>query len=91
MILTSVSYTHLLIDGVGHTFDLRQHAAGNDTGRLVALDLGDFDLGDQGGFIVLVIEQTDNIRHADEFFGMQGNGNLRRSRVGVEDVYKRQR
>ena len=75
-----------MIDGVSHTFDLRQHAAGNDTGRLVALDLGDFDLGDQGGFIVLVIEQTDNIRHADEFFCMQGDGDLRRSRVGVDVV-----
>lgn len=38
---------YALIDGVGHTFDLRQHAAGNDTGRLVALDLGDFDLWDR--------------------------------------------
>ena len=75
-----------LVDGVGHALDLGQHTARNDACGLVALDFGDFDLRDQRGFIVLIVEQTNDIRHADEFFCVQGNGNFSRGRVCVDVV-----
>ena len=75
-----------LIDGVGHALDLRQHTARNDARGLVTLDLGDLDLGDERRLVVLIVEQADNIRHADELFGVQGNGDLRCGSVGVDVV-----
>ena len=75
-----------LIDGVGHALDLGQHTARNDARGLVTLDLGDLDLGDERRLVVLVVEQADNIRHADELFGVQGNGDLRCGSVSVDVV-----
>ena len=53
---------------------------------LVALYLGNLHFGDQGGFIVLVIQQADNIRHGNELFGVQGNSNGGCSSIGVDVV-----
>ena len=60
-----------LVDGVGHALDLGQHAARNDACGLVALDFGDFDLGDQRGFIVLIVEFYRNLRlgRSEKSFG----------------------
>ena len=65
-----------LIDGVGHALDLGQHTARNDARGLVTLDLGDLDLGDERRLVVLIVEQADNIRHADELFSVQRHGDL---------------
>ena len=47
----SVSYTHL---DVYKRQDLGDHAARNDAGGLIALDLGHLHLGDEGALVVLI-------------------------------------
>ncbi len=75
-----------LIDGIGHAADLGNHAACNDSSGLVALDLGDLHFGDEGGFVVLVPQQARDIGHGDELFGLERNGDLGGSGVGVDVV-----
>ena len=55
------SLVDALIDRVGHAADLGDHAARDNAGGLVALDLGDLHLGDEGGFIFLIPQQARNI------------------------------
>ena len=75
-----------LIDGVSHAADLRDHAARDDAGGLVALDLGDLHLGDEGGLVLLVPQQARDVGHGDELLGLEGDGDLGSSRVGVDIV-----
>ena len=75
-----------LIDGIGHAADLGDHAACDDSSSLVALDLGDFHFGDEGGFVVLIPQQARDIGHGDELFGLERNGDLGGSGVGVDIV-----
>ena len=77
---------HALVDGVGHTLDFGQHTARDDARGLVPLDLRDFHLGDQRRFVVFVLQQPDDVGHADELFGLEGDGDLGRGGVGVDVV-----
>ena len=75
-----------LINGIGHAADLGDHAACDDPGGLVALDLGHFHLGDEGALVVLVPQQARNIGHGHQLFGLEGNGDLSRCGIGVDVV-----
>ena len=80
------SLVDALINCVGHAADLGDHAARDDAGGLVALDLGDLHLGDEGGLILLVPQQACDVGHGDELLGLEGDGDLGSSRVGVDVV-----
>ena len=80
------SLVDALIDSVGHTADLGDHAARDNAGGLVALDLGDLHLGDKGGFIFLIPQQARNISHGDEFFGLERDSDLCGGGVSVDVI-----
>ena len=75
-----------LIAGIGHAANLGDHAARNDAGSLVALDLADLHLGDQGSLIVLIPQQAGDIGHGNQLLGLEGNGDLCGSGVGVDII-----
>ena len=79
-------FVHALIDSICHAADLGDHAACNDAGGLVALDLGHLYLGDEGGLVLLIPQQTRDIGHGHQLFGLEGNGDLGRSGVRVDVV-----
>ena len=80
------SLVDALIDRVGHAADLGDHAARDDAGGLVALDLGDLHLGDEGGFIFLIPQQTRNVGHGDELFGLERDRDLCGGGVSVDVI-----
>ena len=77
---------HALIDSIRHAADLGDHAARNDTGGLVALDLGHLHLGDEGGLVLLIPQQTRDIGHGHQLFRLEGNGDLCGGGVGVDNI-----
>ena len=77
---------HALIDGIGHAADLGDHAARNDSGGLIALDLGHLHLGDEGALVVLIPQQARDIGHGYQLLRFQRNRDLRSGGVGVHVV-----
>ena len=77
---------HALIDGIGHAADLGDHAARNDAGGLIALDLGHLHLGDEGALVVLIPQQARDIGHGYQLLRFQRNRDLRSGGVGVHVV-----
>ena len=74
------------LDGEFTALDLRDHAALQDAGRLEFRDLVEGDPSDEGGLVVLVSEDTGDVREQDEFRRMTGDGDARRGRVRVDVV-----
>ncbi len=71
---------------IGHAADLGDHAARNDAGGLIALNLADLHLGDQGALIILIPQQAGDIGHGYQLLGFEGNGDLCSGGVGVDVV-----
>ena len=79
-------FFHTAANGVDAAFDLGDHTSRDHTLAVQLCRVPDVDHGNQRGGIVLITENTRDIRHRNEGFRVHGTRDLGSRRVGVDIV-----